>query len=182
MDAVSWRSRFLSISCVYFRLHPSPEPLPNCPICRTGCTFIPKRAHNSPWTLLTFYKMPEIPPPCQLLTCTHRYLPVSAHLPRTWRRPQSFPLTLLSQRQFMYRAMQHPHVPIWTRHDWIQPTMPVVWITRHVQSSLELILCNLFVQIHSLLLWSVLFFFLIMYIFFRAPSCRAKLINGAMSQ
>lgn len=92
MDAVSWHSRFLSIS-VYCL--PSPEALPNCPICRTGCTFIPKRA-NSPWTLLTFYKMPEIPAPCHLLTCTHRYLPVLAHLPCTWRRPQCrFCLSLL---------------------------------------------------------------------------------------
>lgn len=58
-----------------------------------------------------------------------------------------------------------PHIPIWTRHDWIQPTMLVVWIsslTKHVTCVCD---NNLFCANSQLAAVNVLFFFNNVYIF-----------------
>lgn len=174
--AVSWRSSFLSASW----LCPSPEALPNCPICRNGLALsFPNRAHDFPWTLLTFYKMPEIPPPPPPPSAPDMHAPTPAGVGTLGGGHQSarcvffpFDFSVFTALYGLLRCScscsdgsQYQRVTTQSN-----PTMRAVWIssltkqckhcTRHVQSRLEPVLCNLsFVQIHSLLLRSLLFFF-----------------------
>lgn len=153
-----------------------PTRLLTGPNCRTGCTFIPEHAHTTPSELLwpftkcLRYRHPTHPP-CQLLTRTHRYLPVSAHLTQACRRPRSC--------LFLFDFVVCPTVYLlcsetaaarigksrkWARHvlihraglhGWEQlkgtrDTCTQVWSWFGATS---------FVPVHRLLLWSLLFLF-----------------------